>query len=565
MDKMVDWVKRHPGAGLVVVLILTAVLFLPALDYGFITMIDDGEYVVYNALLDWSWGNLGRIFSRTFIGLYSPLPVATYMIDYRLGELDPWSYHAQNLAWHLLGTGLVFVVMRQLKMRLFWALFFCCCYAIHPQRVESVVWVSERKDMLLAAFFWGATACHLAGGRGGRIGSAALTVAAALCKPPAIFIPVICYLLDVIRFRRWRRTRKEMLALAWPAAAALIYLIAYRSLFGGAAQQLIRDCNFRLGFYNMLRYPGKMLIPLELSPLYPDTVFTAGLIGGIAAGFGALAALCWLFWRRHRKLALDLVLPAGIGFYLLLGPTLGFLMFSNAEFADRYSLLPTVMLYIAAGLLLGRCRLRHYRKLVLAAALFYLIGLGAMCRFYLPVWSNDVMFFRWAIETPNPSPNTLYRIANYLYTANDFESYLTVLNHPHIRHERRSRFLVRFSEAMIAYRRDGSTAILLEFDRPKVRDDLKNLNYRAGVELYVTLAEAALRNRDRAGAIRCYSELADLYRDDKFISAFYRGMIARLRGDLPAAIAAWEAALHWSPEDEATRRNLEQARSMQKR
>lgn len=562
MDKLVDWVKRHPGCGLGAVLILTAALFRPSLDYGFITMIDDGIYVVYNALLDWSWRNLGQIFSRTFIGLYSPLPVASYMIDYALGELDPWYYHFQNLCWHLVGTGLVFVIMRRLNMRLFWALFFTCCYAVHPQRAESVVWVAERKDVLLAVFFWGATACHLAGGRGGKIGSAVLTAAALLCKPSAIFIPVICYLLDVIRFRRWRRTQKECLALAWPASAVLVYLVAYRSLFGGAVQQMIAECNFRLGFYNILRYPGKMLLPLDLSPLYPDTVFSSGLIGAVAAVFGVLAAGLWLLWRRRRKLATYLVLPAGIGFYLLLGPTLGFLKFSNAEFADRYSLLPTVMLYIAAGLLLGRCRFRRYRKPILAAALFYLIGLALLCHLYLPVWRNDMMFFRWAIETPNPSVNTLYRIANYLYVTNDFESYLTVLDHPRIRDQGRSRFLMRFSEGMIAFRREGSIEILLEYDRPDVRGDLKDLNYRAGVELYVTLAEAALRRGDQAGAIRYYGQIVELYRDDKFLCSFYRGMIERLSGNLPAAIAAWEAALHWSPADQPTRLNLEQARTL---
>ncbi len=550
---------RYPYCGLILVLALTSVVFGAALRYDFMPMIDDGAYVLHNPLLIWSFDNLGRIFSRTFILLYSPLPVATYMIDYALGGLDPMYYHLQNLLWHLAGTALVFAVLRKMKLQAFWALFFAACYAVHPQRAESVVWIAERKDVLLAFFFWSAILCHLSRGRAGRIGTPLLTAAAVLCKPPGVFVPAICYLLDVIRLRRWSRTRSEWLELAPSAVVALIYFTAYRGLLAMTADYMGASLNFRLGFFNMLRYPGKILLPLELSPIYPDTVFTPGLTGAVIVAFGLLAGGFRWLWRHHRRIAELVVLPSVCGFYLLLGPTLGFFGFSNAEFADRYSLLPGIMLYIPAGVLLSRCRWGRTRRWLWFAALAYPAMLGAMCHVYQAVWRNEETFFRWVIEAPNPSANTLFRVADYLYAADDFETLWGVLTHPKIKDTDQSRLLQRFVMGAAASRRDGAVETLRWFDESERALALKELNYRGGIDLYVMLADHALRRGERAEAQRCYGEIVRNYGEDPFISAFYRGMNFRLDGNLPEAIREWREALRIRPDDRPTRMNLELA------
>jgi len=191
--------------------LITAVCLSPALKNGFVNW-DDEYYVVSNALLRGpQW--IG-IFTRPVVSNYHPLTVLSLAANYAISGTEPWSYLLFNLLLHLANTVLVFWFAYLLSDKKRWvALFTALLFGIHPMHVESVAWISERKDVLYTLFFllsliayWkylqtnrstGYWACFL------------LFVCSLLSKPAAIVLPLVLLLLDYWKERPF--TRKVVL------------------------------------------------------------------------------------------------------------------------------------------------------------------------------------------------------------------------------------------------------------------------------------------------------------------------------------------------------------------
>src|SRR6186713_3499795 len=136
---------------IVPIVLVTAVCLSPMLRNSF-TNWDDEYYVVQNALLrgpDWA-----GIFSKPVVSNYHPITIATLAANYSMTGLDASSYLISNLLLHLINTGLVFYFTWLISGKKLWvAAFTAIVFGIHPMHVESVAWVSERKDVLYTLFF----------------------------------------------------------------------------------------------------------------------------------------------------------------------------------------------------------------------------------------------------------------------------------------------------------------------------------------------------------------------------------------------------------------------------
>lgn len=148
------------------------IVYLPALRAGFIW--DDNAYVYENTTLQ-TWGGILRIwFDPMSIPQYYPLVHSTFWIEYRLWGDHPFGYHLNNLLLHIASSGLLFFVVRRLALP--GALFAAGVFALHPVMVESVAWVTERKNVLSMLFYLLATLQYLSyAGLDGREGPAAAT------------------------------------------------------------------------------------------------------------------------------------------------------------------------------------------------------------------------------------------------------------------------------------------------------------------------------------------------------------------------------------------------------
>jgi len=187
--------------------LITAVCLWPVLKNGFVNW-DDEYYVVSNALLRGpQW--IG-ILTRPVVSNYHPLTVLSLAANYAISGTEPWSYLLFNLLLHLANTVVVFWFAYLLSDKKRWvALFTALLFGIHPMHVESVAWISERKDVLYTLFFllsliayWkylqtnrstGYWACFL------------LFVCSLLSKPAAIVLPLVLLLLDYWKERPFTR------------------------------------------------------------------------------------------------------------------------------------------------------------------------------------------------------------------------------------------------------------------------------------------------------------------------------------------------------------------------
>jgi len=139
-----------PGAALLVAVVFVS--YFPALNAGFIW--DDEDYVTHNPVIRTADG-LWQIWTEpTSLPQYYPLVHTTYWIEYHLWELDPFGYHLVNIVLHALGCVLLFAVLRALGIPL--AFLAAALFALHPVHVESVAWITERKNVLAGFFYFAA-------------------------------------------------------------------------------------------------------------------------------------------------------------------------------------------------------------------------------------------------------------------------------------------------------------------------------------------------------------------------------------------------------------------------
>src|SRR2546427_429956 len=197
--------KRH--ALLFVALGLTAALFLPSLPNGFVSL-DDPVYVIDNPTIKaWSWQHLKTIFTEPVVGTYLPVTMLSYMIDHQLFGLNPLGYHLTNLVLHLLCTWLVFLVIDRIVGHAVAAFVSATLFGIHTMHVESVAWISERKDVLYGVGFLGALYLYVAHVRTGKRftfyywASLLVFVASALSKAQAALLPVVLILVELVLMR----------------------------------------------------------------------------------------------------------------------------------------------------------------------------------------------------------------------------------------------------------------------------------------------------------------------------------------------------------------------------
>jgi cellulose synthase/poly-beta-1,6-N-acetylglucosamine synthase-like glycosyltransferase len=132
------------------ILLYTFIVFYPSIKYDFVNWDDDVNIIKNSNVTDF---DVRGIFSESVIGGYNPLSVLSFAVDYKLVGGEPWLFHLNNVLLHLLCTLLVFVLMKRLGASFFVSFLVSFLFGIHPMRVESVVWITERKDVLFGFFY----------------------------------------------------------------------------------------------------------------------------------------------------------------------------------------------------------------------------------------------------------------------------------------------------------------------------------------------------------------------------------------------------------------------------
>jgi tetratricopeptide (TPR) repeat protein len=197
--------------------ILTVITFWSLKDCGFINL-DDNIYVYENAYVQsgLNWNSIEQAFSSELVeksGNWHPLTWLSLMLDYQIFGLNPYGYHLINLLFHVMNTILLFLILRRMTKKLWSSAFVAALFAIHPLHVESVAWITERKDVL-STFFWMLTMgaySYYVEHRGFRRYCFVLLffILGLMAKPMLVTLPFVLLLLDYWPLRRFGEIKQD--------------------------------------------------------------------------------------------------------------------------------------------------------------------------------------------------------------------------------------------------------------------------------------------------------------------------------------------------------------------
>jgi protein O-mannosyl-transferase len=342
-------VARWYGAILVVI---TFIAFSPVLKNDF-TNWDDDVYVTENpSIQGFSLHNVAKQFSSS-IGYYSPLTMLTYMADFSMFRLHAAGYHFTSLLFHIFNALIVFALIARLSKNRFVGFLTALLFAIHPLRVESVAWISERKDVVSTFFFFLSLFIYTRylekRQRRFFFGCLAMFVCSLLSKPMAVSLPFVLVLIDYLVDKK---PTAEVFMEKWPFFA-LSFGVSVLSYVTQSNYDAILDVPFTqrisLPFFGVLFYLYKTVVPFYLSALYNTDCggfFTFSLLFPLMA---IVVGAAVFFLARHSKKAVF-----GIVFYLItLLPVLQIIPIGSALVADRYTYVPMIGLYFLVAIGIG--------------------------------------------------------------------------------------------------------------------------------------------------------------------------------------------------------------------
>ncbi|MCX6304739.1 MAG: hypothetical protein NT040_07215 [Bacteroidetes bacterium] len=339
-------------------LTITFFSYLPTLKSDFIDTWDDNAYVIDNALIrNISPATVKGMFTSQVGGTYVPLPLLSYAIEYKIWGLNPLPFHLTNLVLHLLCTLLVFKILRRLQIDRLYAAAAALIYGVHPMGVESVAWVTERKDLLYCVFYFSSLLLYIyyVKAKSRRavfyIASLGLFVLALFSKIQAVSLPLVLVLVDYYFKRQglkkivFEKIPYFFLSLVFGIAGIFVL----RSV-GAFKINEIFTFSERLffGIYSLSAYFLKFFAPTLLSSLYPYPVSTGNalpLIYYLSPVFIVLVGFAvFLTARKTRSIVFgSLFFLFSVIFMLqIFGAGQGFL-------ADRYIKVPYLGLVFIAG------------------------------------------------------------------------------------------------------------------------------------------------------------------------------------------------------------------------
>jgi len=366
---------------------------------------DDVTSIAENPILrSLAPANLRLIMSRFEGPNSAPLYVLSFALDYRMFGNDPTGYHVMNLAMHVADALLVYLLLLRLGERAALAFGVALVWAVHPVQVESVAWVSERKNVLSTLFFLLAFLAYLRFSERPRARTYALVLVLFVCglltKINTIVLPAIMVAYELtLRFRlRARDLLATLPLLAIAAALAWVNLHGNPShgaaYHGGSLWVTLRTSSTVIPRYLRLVVAPVGLssyyaTPLRASWLAPDVLASTLLIGALVALAGFLA------WRRR---------PSAfwiLWFFITLSPMLNLVPFP-ALMADRYLYIPLVgpLVLLAWGLDAAAHRLPALARAIPVAVAAGVLACTTLTRQRIPVFHDELALWAdWARTT----------------------------------------------------------------------------------------------------------------------------------------------------------------------
>jgi hypothetical protein len=402
----------------------TAAVYYQVQSFKFITY-DDPYYVYTNPNIQSgiTYESIKWAFSTGWTANWIPLTWLSYMLDWHLFGSNPSGYHVINLVFHVINALLLFIILEQMTHSFWRSVFAAALFAFHPLHVESVAWVSERKDVL-STFFWLLTMWAYLRyvnkpGISRYLWTALFLALGLMSKPMLVTLPFVLLLLDYWPLGRFRgRTAFYLIGEKIPffvlsAASSVVTFLVQRNSMAVVSLNML-PIKFRIlnAFVSYTGYIEKMFWPSGLSVFYPHpgqnisiphAIISAGLLL-------AVTVLVIRFAKNHRYLV------TGWFWYIVtLAPIIGFIQVGIQGMADRYSYITLTGLFIIIAWAIPDLFAKwRYGRIVLVSLALVIISVLSICTYkQLSYWRNTATLFQHAIDVTKNNYMAMNELAWY--------------------------------------------------------------------------------------------------------------------------------------------------------
>ena len=511
-------------------------IYVPLLFNGFIVNYDDHAYVTGNPSVKTGLTYSGAIWSLTTVHSYNwhPLTWFSHMLDVQLFGLNPMGHHLVNVLFHVANSLLLFGILRKLTAAFWRSLLVAALFAVHPLHVESVAWIAERKDVLSTFFGFGAILAYIDFVRSPKLLRYSLVlflfILSLSAKQMFITFPFLLLLLDYWPLLRWRFNLPDPDgAIAKPGSRPLSILILEKiplfilTIASSAATYYVQkkagalnlDTPLWLNMGNALisyvKYIAKMFWPHPLAAIYPFNPDEINFLNVFAASLFILG-MSYFAFRQMKNRPYFFV---GWLWYLgTLVPVIGVVRIGDHAFADRYTYIPLIGLFVicvwGANELIQRLHLN--KRIVVALSIAVLSILSFVTIKQTKYWKNDIVLFEHAIEvTDNNAPahkrlGLAYGFLMNVEKATSERNIAKLLHYQYLRKVKPNEFEVRFmlgNSYMELHRYDEAigeylSSISLDEKSSKAYNNLGIAYYNKGDMIQAKRAFIAARTLDPA-------------------------------------------------------------------
>ncbi|MEX2286819.1 MAG: tetratricopeptide repeat protein [Planctomycetaceae bacterium] len=423
-------------------IVLTVAVYQPVRAFEFVNF-DDPEYVTNNrhVATGLSWENAAWATTTSYAANWFPLTWLSLMTDASIWGVDAGGFHLTNLLLHVANVVVLFLLLAEITGALGPSAFVAALFAIHPLHVESVAWVTERKDVLSTFFGLLAigTFCRYgrSGHRGAYVASLVLFAASLMSKQMLVTLPLLLLLLDVWPLRRWmsrslsqevRRGLEASNAATLPlplpereggADAAAVSVqqlvlekIPYFALAGiavlivvmvqqhGGAVQTLAQVPLERRLANAIvvyvLYLAQTVWPGNLAAFYPFPVEGIATFHVVVAAVILIGVTAVAIAQAKRR---PYFLVGWLWYVVTLAPVIGIVQVGSQRMADRYTYVPLIGIFVAVSwLAVEIVPAGPWRRFLLPGASLAIVGgLAVAAAFQVRCWSDSVTLFERAL------------------------------------------------------------------------------------------------------------------------------------------------------------------------
>ena len=407
---------------LIIVLAATAIAFIPSLMNDFVTWDDDVNILKNPNLQIFDWRSIKGIFTDTVIGNYNPLSILSLAIEKAIFGLNATVIHVNNLILHLVCVCFVYKIGIQLKLSPIAAGIVALLFGIHPMRVESVAWVTERKDVLYGVFYFAAIYnyiqyIHFDKKKKGYLWlTLGLFILSLLSKIQAVALPLSLLAIDYF-LKRELNFKLILEKIGFFLLSLITGLMGIFFLSKEGSLDQATDYNFleriMVGGYSYIVYLAKFIFPYEMSPLYPyPSVISWEFYAASALLLPLIGGLYYAYKKEKTAILFGIAFfTFNVVFMLqVVGAGQGFI-------ADRFTYVPYFGLFFLVGYYYQQFSLQKptlTKGLSLGLGV-YLLVFGAMTWQQNKIWKNGgtlwthVLKHYNKIDTPYSNRAQFYR------------------------------------------------------------------------------------------------------------------------------------------------------------